>query len=136
MDENNLRTILIETVGPMGRMISASKSGYRERNPENIAVFNSNLVLLEAGEKFGLETRHGKVWFGDIDVTKDRNQLKDLAKRSGCDVVILSEMDGRFENEKDPLLDRFIYRVSPSGTETLGRDWSERYDIVELKRKK
>lgn len=135
MNRENLRTILIETVGPMGKMISASKSGYREKNPDNIVVFNSNLVLLDAGEKFGLGSKHGKEWFGDLDITKDRQALKDLANRSDCEVVIVSEMDGRFENEENPVLSRFVYSVTPSGIETLGRDWEDRYD-VELKRKK
>ena len=132
MNKSNLDTILMETVGPMGAMIGASKSGYRDRNPDNLVVFNCNLVLLEAGEKFGLGSRHGKVWFGDIDITKSRQKLKDLADRSMCTVVILSEMDGRFENESDPLLNKFVYKVEPSGTEFLGEYQKPYFSLIDL----
>lgn len=71
------------------RMISYSKSAYRDRFPENEVYFNSNIFVL--GE--------GKVWFGDIDITLDREQLQKVASQIGKDLFILREMDGRFENE-------------------------------------
>ena len=73
----------------IGRMISGSKSGYRERNPENEVYFNANIFTLE----------EGKVWYGDLDVTKDLSALEEITKTIGKDLYILSEMDGRFENE-------------------------------------
>jgi prolyl oligopeptidase PreP (S9A serine peptidase family) len=77
-----------------GRLISYSKSSYREKNPDNEVYFNANIFVL--GE--------GKVWYGDIDVTKDREKLERIASASGNDLFILREFDGRFENEdlKDP----------------------------------
>jgi hypothetical protein len=72
-----------------GRMLSFSKSAYREKYPENEVYFNANIFVL--GE--------GKVWFGDIDVTKDMDVLKAISSESGKDLFILREMDGRFENE-------------------------------------
>jgi len=72
-----------------GRLLSYSKSSYREKNPDNEVYFNANIFVL--GE--------GKVWYGDIDVTKDREKLERIAKTSGNDLFILREMDGRFENE-------------------------------------
>jgi hypothetical protein len=72
-----------------GRLLSYSKSSYREKNPGNEVYFNANIFVL--GE--------GKVWYGDIDVTKDREKLERIAKTSGNDLFILREMDGRFENE-------------------------------------
>lgn len=71
------------------RMISYSKSTYRQRNPENEVYFNANIFVL--GE--------GKVWFGDLDVTKDRETLQSIATEIGKDLYILRELDGRFENE-------------------------------------
>ena len=53
-----------------GRMISSSKSGYRNRFPENEVYFNANIFVL--GE--------GKIWYGDIDVTKDRENLEIITK--------------------------------------------------------
>jgi hypothetical protein len=73
----------------LGRMISFSKSSYREKYPDNEVYFNANIFVL--GE--------GKVWYGDVDVTKDTDSLQNVAREMGKDLYILSEMDGRFENE-------------------------------------
>jgi len=70
-------------------MISGSKSGYRERNPNNEVYFNANIFTLE----------EGKVWYGDLDLTKDLSILETIAKSIRKDLYILREMDGRFENE-------------------------------------
>lgn len=72
-----------------GRLLSYSKSSYREMNPDNEVYFNANIFVL--GE--------GKVWHGDIDVTKDKEKLERIASASGNDLFILREYDGRFENE-------------------------------------
>lgn len=73
-----------------GRMISGSKSRYREMYPENEVYFNANIFVL--GE--------GKIWHGDLDVTRDKEVLQEIAREIGKDLFILREMDGRFENEK------------------------------------
>lgn len=73
----------------LGRMISHSKSSYREKFPENEVYFNANIFVL--GE--------GKVWYGDLDLTRDIETLKNIASNSGKDLYILRELDGRFENE-------------------------------------
>lgn len=73
-----------------GRMISFSKSRYRNQFPENEVYFNANIFVL--GE--------GKIWYGDVDITKDKEKLENVAREIGKDLYILSEMDGRFGNEK------------------------------------
>ena len=73
-----------------GRIISFSKSGYRGEFPDNEVYFNSNIFVL--GE--------GKIWYGDIDVTKEKEQLENVAREIGKDLYILREMDGRFGNEE------------------------------------
>jgi hypothetical protein len=73
-----------------GRMLSYSKSGYRDKFPDNEVYFNANIFVL--GE--------GKIWYGDIDITKEKEQLENVAREIGKDLYILSEMDGRFENEE------------------------------------
>ena len=73
-----------------GRMISYSKSSYRNQFPENEIYFNANIFVL--GE--------GKVWYGDIDITKDKEKLENIASEIGKDLYILREMDGRFGNEE------------------------------------
>jgi len=72
-----------------GRMVCGSKSLYREMFPENEVYFNANVFVL--GE--------GKIWYGDLDVTKDREALENVAGLIGKDLYVLREMDGRFENE-------------------------------------
>jgi hypothetical protein len=73
----------------IGRMLSGSKSGYRDKYPDNLVVFNANIVLHEIG----------KIWYGDIDVTRDFENLKNIADELKCDLYIIREMDARFENE-------------------------------------
>jgi hypothetical protein len=76
-------------LGFPGRMISASKSGYKERNPDCLVIFNSNVC-----------TEKGKIWWGDLDVTKSKDALSELAKETGETIYVLFEMDGRFEHEE------------------------------------
>jgi hypothetical protein len=81
-------------------MISYSKSTYRRKYPDNEVYFNANIFVL--GE--------GKVWLGDLDVTKDREILQKIATEIGKDLYIVRELDGRFENEN--LKDSEILKVA------------------------
>ena len=74
----------------MGRMISGSKSYYSKEHPDNLVVFNANIVI---------ESR-GKIWYGDLDVTKDYENLEKVAEALEEPLYILREMDARFENEE------------------------------------
>jgi hypothetical protein len=93
-----------ERLGMRGKMISFSKSGYAKKNPDNLIVFNSNVC-----------TDEGKIWYGDLDVTLSYDALSDLAKETDKTVYVLTEMDGRFENEEKPLLDRAVVKFLPEG---------------------
>lgn len=107
-----IRSNVIEKLlGHCGKMISGSKSGYGKRFPNNFAIFNANICT----------RKDGKIWFGDIDITKDEGKLKKLADELHCDVYILYEMDARFNNERTPLFDKFVYMVTPSGKGVVGR---------------
>lgn len=89
----------------MGRMLSHSKSFYREQNPDNEVYFNSNIFVL--GE--------GKIWYGDLDVTNDKDSLERIASSIGKDLFILREIDGRFDNEnlKDSeIINRAVCKIS------------------------
>jgi hypothetical protein len=70
------------------RLISGSKSGYRNRFPDHEVYFNANIF-----------TENGKIWHGDLDLTLDSEKLQNLANDLKTTLFILSEMDGRFENE-------------------------------------
>jgi len=120
----DLRDLYRKHIGHNGKMISGSKSGYRDKYPKNLVVFNSNIC-----------TAKGKDWFGDIDITLEREALKNLASELGETVYVLYEMDGRFEHEGKPLIEKFVYKVDPSGNETLGERESAYYESETLIRK-
>jgi len=72
-----------------GRMISESKSGYRDNNPNSVVYYNANIITIN----------DGKVWYGDLDLTKDGDTLKRVSELLGERLYILRESDCRFESE-------------------------------------
>lgn len=84
-----IREVFINHGYHSGRMISGSKSFYREKYPDHEVFFNANIFTLE----------EGKIWYGDIDFTKDSEIISKISKQLNRDLYILREMDGRFENE-------------------------------------
>ena len=73
----------------MGRMVGGSKSGYRHNHPDNVVVFNANIII----------SNQNKVWYGDVDITLERDKLQAIANELCRDLYILREHDARFENE-------------------------------------
>ena len=112
-------------LGMNGRMISGSKSGYSSRYPTNLAVFNANVCT----------QNEGKIWYGDIDLTLDREQLSELAKSLENDVYVLYEMDARFENEASPKLDNAVVVFKQDGSWKIGKSWAEYVDSDKLTKK-
>lgn len=96
--KNTVRLLL----GHNGRMIAGSKSTYRKNFPKNLVLFNANVVVE------GL----GKVWHGDLDLTRDEALLVRLAELTDREVYVLQEMDGRFDNEAKPKVGNALYVVS------------------------
>ena len=74
-----------------GRMISGSKSGYRKRYPKHDIIFNANIF-----------TQSGKEFHGDLDLTKDNLLLQKICDELGEEMIVLSEMLGRFGAEDRP----------------------------------
>jgi hypothetical protein len=118
-----MEEILIDYLGFPGVMISGSKSGYRDRHPKNLVVFNGNVCV-------GLE----KVWWGDVDITSTKDTLISLSKVLNNVIFILNEMDGRFENEDEPLIGNYIAKFLPDGTYQLNENIKNRYDITRIER--
>ena len=90
-----------EILGYPGRMLSGSKiapTGQR-------IIWNSNICTKE----------HGKIWFGDFNVTKELNKLIDLAFKLNSVVYVLYEMDARFDNELTPEFDNAVVYVDQHG---------------------
>lgn len=73
------------------RMISNSKSGYRRRYPKHDVIFNANIF-----------TSNGKEFHGDLDLTKDNLPLQRICNELGEEMIVLSEMLGRFGAEERP----------------------------------
>ena len=103
-------------LGWPGAMISWSKSDYSSKNRDHLTVFNANVCV-----------KNGKIWFGDIDVSLSRQKLSDLSKSLNEDVYVLREMDGRFDNEKSPLLDKAVVVFSPDGSVSLRNTYEKNY---------
>lgn len=97
-----------EILGMNGRMISHSKSGYINLNPNNVVVFNANVCV-----------RSGKIWYGDLDLTISKKNLIDLSSFIGDEIYVLYEMDARFENEDSPLINEYVAKFSPDGNYKL-----------------
>ncbi len=82
-----------------GRMISWSKSGYREKHPENEVYFNASIFILS----------EGPTWYGDLDLTKDRQILQEISTKLGKSLYILRESD---TFDRDALTDSFIVKTA------------------------
>ena len=76
-----------------GRMIGGSKTGYSSQHPDELIVFNANVLMKDIG----------KVWHGDLNLTEDYLVLKDIAKSLNTTLYVLWESDGRFGEENKPL---------------------------------
>jgi hypothetical protein len=69
-----------------------SKSGYCNSNPGNRFFSNANVFC---------RTKR-KLWWGDLDLAKDKKALLAVARRLRTRLYILSEFDGRFKNADIP----------------------------------
>lgn len=92
-----------EVLGPLGRMIASTKTGYGQAHPGHVAIFNANVCV--AGQK---------AWYGDLDLTRDEVRLRVLAARVEAAVHVLFEQAARFAQEREPLLDEAIYWIEAS----------------------
>lgn len=71
-----------------GRMIWGSKSGYRRMYPNHDVIFNANIF-----------TKSGKEFHGDLDLTKDCLPLQRICNELGEEMIVVTEMLGRFGAE-------------------------------------
>ena len=90
-----------EILGYPGAMVSGTKISL----PGHKVVWNANVCTKE----------HGKIWFGDIDLTVDEDKIKLLAQQLNTRVYILYEMDARFDNESNPLFKEAILSIDEIG---------------------
>ena len=89
-----------------GRMLGGSKMGYSGQHPDELIVFNANVLM----------PGYGKVWYGDLNLTEDYLVLKDIAKSLNSTLYVLWESDGRFGDENKPF-DELIKKAVPNTDE-------------------
>ena len=77
----------------VARMIGGSKTGYCTEYPDDLIVFNANVLIPD----------YGKVWYGDLNLTQDYILLKSIAESLDTTLYILWESDGRFGEEDKPI---------------------------------
>jgi hypothetical protein len=77
----------------VARMIGGSKTGYCTEYPDDLIVFNANVLIPD----------YGKVWYGDLNLTQDYILLKSIAESLDATLYILWESDGRFGEERKPI---------------------------------
>lgn len=88
-----------------GRMIYGSKSFARSKFPDDLLLFNANIVTKSAG----------KIWWGDLNITKEAKKLKEVAAEINETLFVLRESDCRFGTENDPvevLISRAVWDTS------------------------
>ena len=79
----------------MGRMIAASKSQYCVEHQGELVIFNANVITKSKG----------KIWYGDLNINLDFDNLKNVADQLKENLYILMEGDARFGYEKRPVKD-------------------------------
>ena len=78
---------------PFGDMLSGAKWEYSQSFPNHLVVFNANV----------LTKSHGKVWYGDLDISMSHARLKKIAEQVGEPLYILHESAARFGEENKPI---------------------------------
>ena len=89
----------------VARMIGGSKTGYRTEHPDDLIVFNANVLIPD----------YGKVWYGDLNLTQDYILLKSIAESLDTTLYILWESDGRFGEERksiDELIKKSVWNTT------------------------
>jgi hypothetical protein len=103
-------------LGWSGRLLYRSK-----RMKQPTTIFNANIF----------NSRAKKIWFGDLDVEKDREALLKLSRRLGT-LYVLYETDGRFLEEIPTMgyiKSKAIVTVQ-DGDISYSKDFAERVEIL------
>jgi hypothetical protein len=107
-----------ELMGYPGTMLSGSKRAPETKGKgEHLCVWNANLIV----------EGYNKIWFGDINLTRDEEKIKKIALHLKAKLYVLREMDARFSNENNPQIQNAVY-VTDGVTSTLGKECSSYYE--------
>lgn len=77
----------------LGRIITRHKGEYAAEHPGELVIFNANVIV----------PSKGKIWYGDINVSEDFENLKNVADKLGEDLYILMENDARWGTQDEPV---------------------------------
>lgn len=92
--------VIDDLLGPVGRLLSGSKSGYLENNPSHKVFFNGNIFNSGAW----------LLWYGDIDLNLDAEKLQKLANQLNECLYVTSENPYRWESPDIETLEADIKR--------------------------
>lgn len=95
-----------DCLGMSGRLLTLSKSRYYVNHPRFVP--NANVLV-----------NFTKVWSGDLDLDRDEPDLQRLADVAGEVVHVLHEMDGRFNYEDHPRIERAVATFLPEKVEKV-----------------
>ena len=88
-----------------GRIISGGK----QSPPGCKCVWNANII----------SPKMGKVWYGDINLTREGDKLKKVASEIGEVLYVLRESDARFGTENAPMESLIVRAVWSTDKETI-----------------
>lgn len=88
--------LAVDLLGALGQMIAGSKSGYHHLVPDHLVVFNANVCTQDRPGGPGV------LWYGDLDVTASRADLRELAGRLGQHLYICYEMGASPRGDRLP----------------------------------
>jgi hypothetical protein len=93
-----------------GRMLSGGKHAPMGQR----CVWNANAIIRS----------QGKIWYGDINLTKEGKKLKKISNIIGEPIYILREMDARFGSELNPievLIEKAVWSTTDSFPDMAGQ---------------
>jgi len=96
-----------------GRMVGGSKTGYRNEHPDDLIIFNANILM----------PGYGKVWYGDLNLTEDYLVLREIAQNLNTELYVLRESDGRFGEEDKPLNELIKKAVWNTSEDNPTKEW-------------
>lgn len=68
-----------------GKIVTGNIDKYMKRNPDSVVIKNAN-VFIDMG---------GKIWWGDLDLTRDAKRIQRACNRIGMEILITEESVGR-----------------------------------------